>query len=155
MASFNPARLPIYDLLLLKYFACKITKDKTSNFSARLRAQVRGKEHRKRHLGYILNYFSYCIEIKASGDDKPLDFEGYVIECLRLRGTNDAKPMPLRLTQAAEDDRADFHRRYDMGGNCSCHMGHAPCGSCTHPGNPRNQDEDEECWEVNDVTLHS
>ncbi|MGN6657055.1 MAG: hypothetical protein ACTHJ9_17180 [Rhodanobacter sp.] len=47
------------------------------------------------------------------------------------------------LTPEAEDERAEFEREYD-GGNCSCHLS-PPCGSCTHPGNPRNQ-EDDSCW---------
>lgn len=49
------------------------------------------------------------------------------------------------LTPEAEADRADFMSRYD-GGNCSCHLS-PPCGSCTHPGNPMNQEEDDSCWE--------
>jgi len=51
----------------------------------------------------------------------------------------------MRLTAEAEADRDDFERDYH-GGNCSCHLGFAPCGSCTHPGNPHNQDDDS-CWE--------
>lgn len=45
------------------------------------------------------------------------------------------------LTEEAEADRADFIREY-RGGNCSCHLS-LPCGSCTHPGNPLNQEDDE------------
>lgn len=48
------------------------------------------------------------------------------------------------LTPEAEADREEFDREYD-GGNCSCHIS-PPCGSCTHPGNPHNQDEYEDCW---------
>lgn len=51
------------------------------------------------------------------------------------------------LTPEAEADRIDFHSEYGDG-NCYCHLGAAPCGSCTHPGNPINQVEDESCWEV-------
>lgn len=51
----------------------------------------------------------------------------------------------MHLTQEAEADRLDFVRDYSDG-NCSCHIS-PPCGSCTHPGNPRNQDEDDNCWE--------
>lgn len=55
------------------------------------------------------------------------------------------------LTPEAEDDRNAFHDHYQWG-NCSCHQ-HSPCGSCTHPGNPMNQDEDDSCWmEVDDET---
>lgn len=50
----------------------------------------------------------------------------------------------LILTPAAQADRDEFDWRYD-GGNCSCHIS-APCSSCTHPGNPQNQEDDPECW---------
>ncbi len=49
------------------------------------------------------------------------------------------------LTPDAQSDRNDFERRYGYDGNCSCHLS-APCGSCTHHGNPLNQEEDDECW---------
>jgi hypothetical protein len=45
------------------------------------------------------------------------------------------------LTAEAQADRDDFDR--DDGG-CSCHIS-PPCGYCTHPGNPLNQ-EDDDCW---------
>ena len=32
-------------------------------------------------------------------------------------------------------------------GGCSCHLGGAPCSSCTHPGNPRSLAEDPAMWE--------
>jgi hypothetical protein len=51
-----------------------------------------------------------------------------------------------QLTQEAEDERGEFEREYGIGGNCSCHLS-PPCHSCLHPGNPRNQEEDESCWE--------
>lgn len=55
--------------------------------------------------------------------------------------------MPNRvLTEQARAERAEFMDEYGTDGNCCCHLGAAPCGSCTHPGNPRNQDEDESCW---------
>lgn len=58
--------------------------------------------------------------------------------------------MTRHLTAEAEADRAAFHDYYGYGGNCSCHL-NPPCSSCTHPGNPDNQDEDESCWvEVDD-----
>lgn len=47
------------------------------------------------------------------------------------------------LTEAAQKDRDAYERIK----GCSCHIA-PPCGSCTHPGNPMNQDEDETCWEV-------
>ncbi len=49
------------------------------------------------------------------------------------------------LTPEAQAERAQFVAKYDHDGNCSCHIS-PPCGSCMHPGNPRNQDEDESCW---------
>lgn len=50
------------------------------------------------------------------------------------------------LTDKAQDDRDSFESDYGAGGNCSCHI-NPPCGSCVHPGNPLNQEEDDECWE--------
>lgn len=52
----------------------------------------------------------------------------------------------MRLTAAAQDDRDQFESKYGDRGNCSCHLS-PPCGSCLHPGNPNNQDEDDSCWE--------
>jgi hypothetical protein len=49
------------------------------------------------------------------------------------------------LTEDAAVRRAAFDEHYGEG-NCSC-FNVAPCGSCTHPGNPANQEEDDECWE--------
>ena len=49
------------------------------------------------------------------------------------------------LTPEAQKARDAWNEAYD-GGNCSCHIS-APCGSCEHEGNPRNQKEDETCWE--------
>lgn len=49
------------------------------------------------------------------------------------------------LTPEAEAEREDFEAKYGMLGNCSCHIS-PPCGSCIHPGNPRNQEEDETAW---------
>lgn len=54
----------------------------------------------------------------------------------------------MSLTQEADDDRADFMRDCEDRG-CSCFIS-PPCGFCTHPGNPRNQDECDECWELDD-----
>ncbi|WOB06493.1 hypothetical protein [Piscinibacter gummiphilus] len=50
----------------------------------------------------------------------------------------------VRLTDEAEEESLDFYRRYGEG-NCSCHLS-PPCGSCTHPGNPLNQAEDDSAW---------
>ena len=51
----------------------------------------------------------------------------------------------LQLTEEAQLQSINFERNYGTG-NCSCHIS-PPCGSCTHPGNPRNQVEDDNCWE--------
>lgn len=48
------------------------------------------------------------------------------------------------LTPAAERDRSDFVMEYeDLG--CTCFIS-PPCCYCTHPGNPLNQEEDDDCW---------
>jgi hypothetical protein len=52
----------------------------------------------------------------------------------------------LQLTAAAEHDRAQWEREYERRG-CYCCVS-PPCGSCTHPGNPANQAEDDTCWET-------
>lgn len=48
-----------------------------------------------------------------------------------------------RLTPAAQADRDEFDSEDSC---CSCHLS-PPCGYCTHPGNPANQECDESCWE--------
>lgn len=49
------------------------------------------------------------------------------------------------LTPEGQAERDEFEREYGPYGNCACHI-NPPCGSCTHPGNPRNQEEDDSCW---------
>lgn len=49
------------------------------------------------------------------------------------------------LTAEGEYALAEFEARYGTDGNCSCHLS-PPCGSCTHPGNPRNLAEDPSVW---------
>lgn len=49
------------------------------------------------------------------------------------------------LTPGAQAERDDFERRYGDDGNCSCFIS-PPCGSCTHPGHPLNQEEDDTAW---------
>lgn len=56
------------------------------------------------------------------------------------------KPIYNQLTEKAQEDRDDFISDDSC---CSCHM-NPPCGHCTHPGNPDNQEDDEECWEETD-----
>lgn len=51
-----------------------------------------------------------------------------------------------QLTEEAEAERREFDSHYGLRG-CSCFIS-PPCSFCTHPGNPMNQDEDEECWET-------
>lgn len=53
--------------------------------------------------------------------------------------------MAERLTAQAEEERAEFDRLYGTSG-CSCHIS-PPCGCCTHPGNPINQEMDDSAWE--------
>jgi hypothetical protein len=54
----------------------------------------------------------------------------------------------MKLTEWAQAERDEFKRdERDYGGGCSCCLGGAPCWNCTHPGNPRNQNECDECWE--------
>jgi hypothetical protein len=48
------------------------------------------------------------------------------------------------LVPAAQRDRDAFDLHMKDAG-CSCHT-HPPCGFCTHPGNPANQEENETCW---------
>lgn len=68
-----------------------------------------------------------------------------------MTAIQNAKAVERELTPEAEVERAEFEREY-AGGNCSCHIS-PPCGSCTHPGNPANQAEDESCWvEVSTLT---
>ncbi len=51
----------------------------------------------------------------------------------------------MTLTPQAEADRADWISYYGVHGNCCCHIS-PPCASCTHPGNPTVQVEDDSCW---------
>lgn len=57
-----------------------------------------------------------------------------------------------RLTQEARYDRADFETRDAESGisladrGCICFTGCAPCSFCTHPGNPLNQNENDDAW---------
>ena len=54
-------------------------------------------------------------------------------------------PRLMELTQAAQIIRDEFEFMYGEGGRCSCHI-NPPCNSCIHPGNPANQEEDEDSW---------
>lgn len=57
-----------------------------------------------------------------------------------------------RLTQEARYDRADFEAHNHESGisladrGCICFTGCAPCSFCTHPGNPLNQNENDDVW---------
>lgn len=52
-----------------------------------------------------------------------------------------------QLTAEAEADRAAFEATYGTTMSCACVTGGEPCERCIHPGNPVNQEEDDECWE--------
>jgi hypothetical protein len=54
------------------------------------------------------------------------------------------KRQARELTEEAQIERYEFER--DERG-CTCFIS-PPCSSCTHPGNPLNQDEDESCWHM-------
>lgn len=54
------------------------------------------------------------------------------------------------LTYEAQCERDDFTALFGLDGNCSCHVS-PPCGSCTHPGNPLNQAEDDQAWMWDDM----
>jgi hypothetical protein len=57
------------------------------------------------------------------------------------------------LSKEGQRQRDQFNKLYD-GGNCTCHIQRsAPCGSCMHPGNPANQEENDEAWERVDVNI--
>ena len=56
------------------------------------------------------------------------------------------------LTEVAQAERNIFNAEFGDG-NCSCHIS-PPCGSCVHPGNPVNQEDDDECWTVALWAIH-
>lgn len=49
------------------------------------------------------------------------------------------------LTPEAQAERDDFEAIYGIDGGCYCFIS-PPCGYCTHPGNPSNQEEGDDCW---------
>jgi hypothetical protein len=55
------------------------------------------------------------------------------------------KAVERELKPWAQAERDDFYDAYGYRGNCSCHIS-PPCGSCTHPGNPHNQENDDDAW---------
>ena len=58
--------------------------------------------------------------------------------------------MTKELMPWAQAEADDFYSEYGDG-NCSCHLS-APCGSCCHPGNPLNLENDPFAWgEVHEV----
>lgn len=61
-----------------------------------------------------------------------------------------AKPavkMVRVLTDEAQDERDSYESYCEESGGCRCHI-NPPCGACTHPGNPVNQDEDDGAWRL-------
>jgi hypothetical protein len=67
-----------------------------------------------------------------------------MLDAAKASGLWPIKPEP-ELTDEAQADRDEFVSMSDERG-CSCHIS-PPCGYCTHPGNPANQ-EDPSCWKV-------
>lgn len=84
-------------------------------------------------------------------DDEPATTEEWyatmklMLDAAKASGLWPVKPEP-ELTEEAQADRAEFEAYKDEYGGCSCHIA-PPCGHCTHPGNPTNQ-EDPSCWKV-------
>ena len=69
-----------------------------------------------------------------------------VCDLVQTRGESQtAAPAERVLTPEAQDDRDDFEAQYGNNGDCSCHVS-APCGSCMHPGNPMQQENNDACW---------
>jgi hypothetical protein len=69
------------------------------------------------------------------------DFGSWFTETADRVGT--PKKRVRVLTPEAQEERDDFERDRADGG-CTCFIA-PPCGYCTHPGNPLNQEVDE-CW---------
>ena len=62
------------------------------------------------------------------------------------------RKMVKQLTEDAQFDRDNFHARDEEYGSlsrrgCTCCIS-PPCSFCVHPGNPFNQEEDDEAWEL-------
>lgn len=57
-----------------------------------------------------------------------------------------------RLKDWAVADREAFESKDEYGRfsdrGCVCFTGCAPCSWCTHPGNPLNQNEDDNAWVI-------
>lgn len=49
-----------------------------------------------------------------------------------------------------EDHQADWEDFDNNESECYCHLGHPPCGQCTHPGNPIGLVNDDNAW----IDLH-
>jgi hypothetical protein len=65
-----------------------------------------------------------------------------VIKAYSEREAPSAQPAERELTDEAQAEYKNWKASYD---GCSCHIS-PPCGSCTDPGNPANQEEDESAW---------
>ena len=50
------------------------------------------------------------------------------------------------LTKDAQKRREKFEKEFGKDGFCSCWLA-KPCPSCTHRGNPINQEEDDDSWQ--------
>lgn len=60
--------------------------------------------------------------------------------------TNYPKRTGFKLTYEAECLYNDWE---ELGG-CSCHLGYAPCRSCTHEGHVLSLEENDEAWEIDE-----
>ena len=58
--------------------------------------------------------------------------------------------MERKLTDDAQLDRDDFYNSFENYRECTCFIS-PPCSWCVHPGNPHNQEEDDECWVDDDA----
>lgn len=87
---------------------------------------------------------------EETSQDPATNEDWYAIMSKLLAAAKESGLWPVKpelvLTEDAQADRDAFNENYGDG-NCSCHN-NAPCSSCTHPGNPTNQEEDSACWTV-------
>lgn len=90
-------------------------------------------------------FMAWAADVEASTAELMAEHTDRCIQVARDNGLWPIKPEP-ELTDEAQADRDDFESYKDESGGCRCHL-NPPCGYCTHPGNPANQ-EDPSCWKV-------
>jgi len=74
------------------------------------------------------------------------DYALHNVKPLPIDNITGAKTMRERKLKPECQERVElFEFEYDNSG-CSCHLA-APCAYCTHPDNPANIAEEDECWE--------